>query len=77
MRDERIGQRTATSVQFPARTISGREVERPATTRSLGGGFFVVVDRFPTVDVETEVAALRATLETPEGESDEPETVSP
>lgn len=63
MNDERIGQLTATSVQFPARTLSGRAVERPATTRSLGGGFFVVVDRNPTVDVEAEIAALRAALE--------------
>lgn len=90
MNDPRVGQRTPAGVQYPARTLSGRAVEFPPTTRSLGDGFFVVLDRHPSVNVEAEIETLRAALFAPpvnveaadvepleEGEALEPETDRP
>lgn len=59
MSDNRIGYWGAKPV-YPPLSISGKPYARPATTRDLGGNRFVVIDTFPSVDVEAEIAAINA-----------------
>jgi hypothetical protein len=58
MSDPRIGTRTQDGVTWPSLSISGRPYTRPATTRNIGGGQFVVIDVTPTVDVDNEITSL-------------------
>lgn len=85
----KVGQWESGKPVFPELTISGREYERPCTTRGIGEGLFVVVDMRPSVDVDAEIAAILAARKpvrkvrpalveiTAEGNGDEPETDRP
>lgn len=60
--DNRLGQWTEGGAVWPSLTISGQEYSRPATTLSIGDGYFVVIENETTAAIEALLSDIREGL---------------
>lgn len=62
-KDPRLGFRKPDgTTEWPETTVLGAPYTRPATTRNVGGGYFVVIDRALPEVVEAAVQATQTSL---------------
>lgn len=62
-KDPRLGFRKPDgTTEWPETTVLGAPYTRPATTRNVGGGYFVVIDRALPEVVEAAIQSVQTTL---------------
>jgi GH24 family phage-related lysozyme (muramidase) len=66
MDDERVGK---VNESWPRVTVTGKAYQRPVSTLTIGNGYFVVLDTFPTVEQTETIATLRKKINLPKAVS--------
>lgn len=65
-KDPRLGFRKPDGTrEWPETTVLGKPYTRPATTRNVGGGYFIVLDRALPEAVEPAVDEVKALVSAP------------